>query len=99
MKSFNRARRRVLGWFGLGAAGAAAAVVAGSRDVFARQFVCEATRVDNPKMVYDPELQQMVDPVTRAPVYGDVKSIKVASGYPTITAGCSDCPKKDDDGE
>jgi hypothetical protein len=99
MTSFNAARRRLLGLVGLGIAGTAVAAVTGSRPLFARQFVGEATRVDMPKMVYDEALQMMVDPVTRAPIYGDMKAIKVASGLPTVTAGCPDCPKKDDDGE
>ena len=98
MKKFDAARRRVLGLLGLGAAGTLLAA-AGSKTLFAKQFVGDACHADAPEMVYDPELQQMVDPVTRAPIYGDVKDIKVASGYPTITAGCSNCPKKDDDGE
>ena len=98
MKSFSVARRRFLSLFGLGAAGTALAA-SGAKSLFAKQFVCDSVRVDMPKMVYDPELQQMVDPVTRLPIYEDMKNMKVASGYPTITAGCSDCPKKDDDGE
>jgi hypothetical protein len=50
-------------------------------------------------MVYDESLQMMVDPVTRQPIYEDAKKIRSASGLPTITSGCDDCPKKDDDGE
>jgi len=56
-------------------------------------------QADLPEMVYDPDSQMMVDPATRAPIYTDMDNIKVASGLPTVTAGCSDCPKKDDDGE
>ena len=99
MKSFGIARRRLLAWFGLGAAGTVLAVASGSKSVFAKQFVGDAVRVDVPKMVYDPVLQQMVDPVTRVPIYDDMENIKLASGLPTVTAGCDDCPKKDDDGE
>lgn len=97
--SFNVARRRLLTLLGLGAVGTALASVTGSGRLFAKQFVGEATRVDLPEMVYDQELQMMVEPSTRVPIYDDMENIKVASGLPTITAGCSDCPKKDDDGE
>lgn len=97
--SFNAARRRLLKLLGLGAAGMVLAVSTGSKSLFAKQFVGETTHVDFPEMVYDPELQMMVDPVTRIPIYEDMKNITVASGLPTITAKCDTCPKKDDDGE
>ncbi len=99
MELFNAARRRLLTLFGVGAAGTALAVVSGSGLLFAKQFVGDASRVNIPDMVYDPKLQMMVDPVTRVPIYENMKNITVASGLPTITAGCDDCPKKDDDGE
>jgi hypothetical protein len=99
MKVFNAARRRMLTLLGVGAAGTALAAVSGSGHVFAKQFVGDASRVKLPDMVYDPKLQMMVDPVTRVPIYEDMQNITVASGLPTITAGCGDCPKKDDDGE
>jgi hypothetical protein len=47
-----------------------------------------------PEMTYDPELQMMVDPSTRKPIYLD--SQKVATINATITAGCPSCPKCDD---
>jgi len=97
MSSFSAARRRAL--VGLGAAGATLAIFAGSKTLLARQFVSDSVPVRLPEMVYDPELQMMVDPVTREPTYGDMKNITVASGLPTVTAGCADCPKKDDEGE
>lgn len=97
--SFKAARRRLLTLFGLGAAGTAVAAVAGSRRLFARQFAGEAAHLDLPKMVYDPELQMMVDAVTREPVYADMQNITVASGLPIVTAGCDDCPKNDGTGE
>ena len=97
--SFSASRRRLLRLLGLGAAGMAVGTLAGPGRLFATQFVGEATQLKLPKMVYDPELQMMVDPATRAPIYTDMNNIKVASGLPTITAGCSDCPKKDDEGE
>ena len=37
--------------------------------VFARQFAQSAVPVELPDMVYDAELQMMVDPVSRQPVY------------------------------
>jgi hypothetical protein len=93
MKSsqFSSTRRRLLTLFGLGAAGA----VVASDKVFAKQFCGEAAEMGAPKMVYDPELQMMVDPATRAPIYDDAKSLRLAQN-PTITAGCKDCPKRDD---
>ncbi len=45
-----------------------------------------------PPMVYDPELQVMVDPVTRQPIYSKNKDMKLAK----VTAGCKDCPKYDE---
>lgn len=97
--SFSAARRKLLTLLGLGAAGAILPASMGSGRLFAKQFVGETSKVDIPKMVYDPELQMMVDPISRKPIYQDMDSITVASGLPTVTAGCSDCPKKDDDGE
>ena len=97
--SFRATRRRLLRLLGLGAAGMAVGTLAGPGRLFATQFVGEATQLKLPEMVYDPELQMMVDPATRTPIYTDMNNIKVASGLPTITAGCSDCPKKDDEGE
>jgi hypothetical protein len=84
---------------GLGAAGLAASTAATPEHLFAKQFVGEGTAVNLPKMVYDEFLQMMVDPATGKPIYEDAKKIRSASGLPTITAGCGDCPKKDDDGE
>jgi len=96
---FNAARRRLLTLLGLGAAGTALAAATGSKRLFAKQFVGEAAHLDLPKMVYDPELQMMVDSVTRIPIYEDMKNITVASGYPLVTTGCDDCPKNDGTGE
>jgi hypothetical protein len=93
--SFSAGRRKLLAGLGAGAAGTALLAVTGSSRLFAAQFVGEATRIDMPKMIYDPELQMMVDPVTRVPVYEDMSTITVASGLPIVTANCSDCPKND----
>lgn len=99
--------RRLLRVLGLGAAGtmtifasvaASDIVVSDSDKVFAKQFVSNGTPLNLPKMVYDRNLQMMVDPLTLLPVYEDAKKLQIASGLPTITAGCGDCPKKDDDG-
>jgi hypothetical protein len=92
---FSVGRRKLLAGLGAGAAGAALLAATGSSRLFAAQFVGEATRIDMPKMIYDPELQMMVDPVTRVPVYEDMSTITVASGLPIVTANCSDCPKND----
>lgn len=92
-RAFDAARRNVLRLFGLGAAGTVGAVVA-SGNVFAKQFAGDVTPVKLPEMTYDPELQMMVDPSTRKPIYLD--SQKVATINATITAGCSNCPKCDD---
>ncbi len=91
---FNSARRRVLRLFGLGAAGTAIAAVAGSESVFAKQFAGDAGPIKLPPMTYDPELQMMVDPGSRRPIYLD--SQKVATISATVTAGCPNCPKCDD---
>lgn len=92
--SFDAARRRVLSMLGFGAAGAALSVVASDK-VFAKQFCGEVTAGSPPpQMVYDPKLQMMVDPLTHSPVFEDAKKLRVAN--PTITAGCKDCPKRDD---
>ncbi len=93
VQSFSAARRKVLTLFGLGAAGTALGVVASDK-VFAKQFCGQAASTSNPTMVYDPELQVMVDPLTRKPIYEDAKKLRLA--LPTVTAGCSNCPKKDD---
>lgn len=94
LKSGRASRRSILSLFGLGAAGTALGAVVASDKVFAKQFCGEGFSAPNPPMVYDPELQVMVDPMTRKPVYEDAKKLRLAN--PTVTAGCKDCPKKDD---
>ena len=96
---FNAARRRLLTLLGLGAAGTALAAATGSKRLFAKQFVGEAAQGDLPKMVYDTELQMMVDSVTRIPICANMKKITVASDYPLVTARCDECPKNDGTGE
>lgn len=92
--SFNAARRQVLKMFGIGAAGVAVGSIAAADSVFAKQFACEVTKVKVPKMTYDPNLQMMVDPATRKPIYSH--PMMLASDNATVTAGCDNCPKCDD---
>lgn len=92
--TFSSARRRLLKLLGLGVVGTALGTVVASDKVFAKQFLGKGPEVNIPDMVYDPDLQMMVDPLTREPIYKDAKKIYLAT--PVVTAGCSDCPKKDD---
>ncbi|MBX9824329.1 MAG: hypothetical protein K2Y27_04960 [Xanthobacteraceae bacterium] len=92
--SFSAARRSVLRLLGIGAAGTVVGTLAGSENLFAKHFAGPVTPVKLPEMVYDPELQMMVSPDTRRPIYED--SQKVATINATVTAGCANCPKCDD---
>jgi len=92
------ARRRILRFFGFGAAATVVGTAIASNRIFAKHFVDEGLHLSLPEMTYDPRLQMMVNPRTGKPIFEDASRINVASGYPTITPGCSDCPKKDDDG-
>jgi len=96
--AFRAARRRALKLFGFGIAGTALATAASTSRVFANQFVGKGPVIELPEMVYDPHLQMMVNPVTRLPIYDDAGRIDIASGLPTVTSGCGNCPKKDDTG-
>lgn len=96
--AFSTARRRVLKLFGFGAVGTAVGVIAATDRIFAKQFVSDGPVIKLPDMVYDQKLQVMVDPLTREPIYEDAGRMTVASGLPTVTANCGDCPKKDDTG-
>lgn len=87
---------RFLRMFGMGAAAIALGSVAATDQVFAKQFVSNGTAVNLPPMIYDPKTQMMVDPTSRMPIYEDAKKLQLA--LPTVTSGCGDCPKKDDDG-
>jgi hypothetical protein len=85
--------RALLTMVGIGAVGA---VVTGPAEaatgkIFACQFLDKAAAMDIPNMVYDPNLQMMVDPVTSQPIYQTNKNVKMAK----VTAGCSNCPKYD----
>jgi hypothetical protein len=62
--SSKTSRRRFLYMFGIGAGALAAADT-----LFAQQFAREATSVKLPAMVYDANLQMMVDPETGQPLY------------------------------
>jgi hypothetical protein len=92
--SFNAARRSALRLFGIGAAGTVIGAVMGSENLYAKHFTGPVTPVKLPDMVYHPELQMMVHPGTKRPIYED--SQKVATINATVTAGCPTCPKCDD---
>jgi len=92
--AFSAARRNALRLLGLGVTGTVVGAGVGSSRVFAKQFVGPANPVQLPEMVYDPDLQVMVDPVSRLPVF--LNSQKLASSNSTVTAGCANCPKCDD---
>lgn len=92
--TFSAGRRNALRLFGFGVAGTVVGAAVGSSKVFARQFAGPVNPVQLPEMVYDPDLQVMVDPVSRLPVFLD--SQKLASSNATVTAGCANCPKCDD---
>src|SRR5258708_34601904 len=71
-----RARaRRLLNIVGVAAAGTGLAALAGGGQVFAHQFLQEATPVPIPGMVYSPELQLMVKPGTDDPVFTYSRSL------------------------
>jgi hypothetical protein len=91
---FSTLWRRLVLTLGVGASGAVIAAVTAPDDVFAKQFACSAVEITLPEMTYDPELQMMVHPVTRQPIYETAG--KMAAHNPTVTAGCKNCPKCDD---
>ena len=91
-KAFNGARRQVLRLFGLGLAGATVGTMTASDRVFAKQFATDAHSARFPDMSYDPELQMMVDPITRQPIHSEKK---VATIDATITA-CPGAPSAPD---
>lgn len=71
-----RARaRRLLNIVGVAAAGTGLAALAGGGQVFAHQFLQEATPVPIPAMAYSPELQLMVKPGTDDPVFSYSRSL------------------------
>ncbi|MEP7031214.1 MAG: hypothetical protein ABI830_09800 [Pseudolabrys sp.] len=94
MVKFNAARRSALRIFGLGAAGTVLGVAIGTEAIYAKQFTGAVTPVITPDMIYDPELQMMVNPDTKQPIYEN--SQKVATINATVTSGCPTCPKCDD---
>jgi hypothetical protein len=89
----NIARREMLRMLGLGVAGTAVGAVVASDRVFATQFGGDVYPVKVPEMKYDPDLQMMVDPVTRRPIHLDQK---VATLDTTITSGDGGSPRCDD---
>jgi hypothetical protein len=84
--------RLLLGVVGAGTVGATFETAQASNDIFARPFLNKGAEMAIPAMVYDPTLQMMVDPITRAPVYEKNKDMQLAK----VTAGCKDCPKYDE---
>jgi hypothetical protein len=75
-RSFNISRRHLLYILGFGAVGLGAArAVVRADTLFAKQFARGTTPVQLPDMVYDPDLQMMVDPVTRQPLYARVEML------------------------
>jgi hypothetical protein len=88
----SRLRQWMLTLLGIGAAGTVLGSPEGSNTVFAKQFLGKGAEMNIPKMVYDPQLQMMVDPATGQPLYEKNKDMKLAK----VTAGCSDCPKYDE---
>ena len=61
--------RGVAGVLGLAAAAATFGALGGADAAFAKQFAWEGRQVGPPPTVYDPELQMMVDPAARQPIY------------------------------
>jgi hypothetical protein len=92
MKANLSVRRLLLAMLGVGAAGTAAGAAEPSSGLFARQFLDRGVEMSVPQMVYDPELQMMVDPVTKQPIYEKNNQMKFAK----VTAGCATCPKYDE---
>jgi hypothetical protein len=90
----NTSWRRVVLMLGLGAAGGTISI-ATSDAVFAKQFACTGIEIQLPEMMYDPELQMMVDPATRQPIYEQAGKL-AATHTPSVTSGCKTCPKCDD---
>ena len=78
--------------FGISALGGSMSGPDGVGNIFAKQFLDEGAKMEIPKMVYDQNLQMMVDPSSGRPIYEKNKSFKMAK----VTAGCDDCPKYDE---
>jgi len=92
--SFSAVRRRLLKMFGLAVTGTAVVTVISDK-IFAKQFLDQGPSVTVPEMVYDPDLQLMVDPLTRQPIYKVAKTCSEWTPVVTNYAGCKDCPKGD----
>lgn len=71
--------RGMIGVLGL-AAGATFGALSGADAALAKQFAGDEQQVLLPPTVYDPELQMMVDPATRQPIYDE--NWKVAAKCP-----------------
>lgn len=93
--SSKSATRFLLGMLGLGTAGTALNAAVVPDNVFAKQFLGTGEVIQIPKLVYDPSLQMMVDPVTRQPIYSNSSGGKIKIATAVVTSGCGDCPKND----
>ena len=103
-RSFKVTRRRLLYMLGLGAIGfGAVQTVVKAEAIFAKQFAAKTHPLELPEMEYDPDLQMMVDPVTRRPLYvrvemlttdGDYRPNQAAADSATATPEPSAKPKR-----
>jgi len=86
-------RRKALGLLAVGAAGVAIGATALPKRVFARRHLGKGAEAKLPPMIYDPDLQMMVDPETGKPIYDNAGKFDVATAI--VTTNCGDCPKND----
>jgi hypothetical protein len=88
--------RRVLNIVGVTAAGSGLVSLQSSGQVFAHQFLRDATPVEIPAMVYSPELQIMVEPGTGDPVFTQLPRGRANGEYqvaPLVSCpGSPGCP-------
>ena len=91
--------RRLLGMVGVTATGTGLLSLASGGQVFAHQFLKDATPMEIPEMVYSPEQQLMVKPGTHNPVFKYSRSLLRGNGggeyqtFPLVTCpGDPSCP-------
>ena len=87
----NHVRRLLFTLLGVGVTGTTLGSAQAASDIFARQFLDKGAEMKIPNMIYDSQLQMMVDPATRQPIYQNNDQMQLAK----VTAGCGDCPKYD----
>jgi hypothetical protein len=92
--------RRVLSLAGLTAASTGIVSVASGGQVFAHQFLQDATPMEIPRMVYSPEQQLMVKPGTSDPVFRYSRGLLLGDAggdsqtFPLVNCpGDPSCPK------